>query len=234
MWKGSYLLTYISSPIIWAEWVAFLSSLFFIFNSGSKPLRIFPVVLGFIILAEAIAIYMAHTYKYNGLVYNLLDFVWFPGYLLYFLLILNSKTAKGWVGFFIVSFLCFALFNFYQSTDHIWVATKTFALGSIYLSISASFLYYQISTLARHYSLRGDPQFWIATAMIFFFLPASIMMAGFDYFSAYKGHDYNLYGNAVWTTLKFLNPLHYALLSYAFACWKIFPDKPITSSVNSR
>lgn len=219
---------YVVNIIHFVEWLALAAS----FNSHSplypKPMRLFSWVLGIIVLTEFLADYLAKRYSFNGIAYNLLDFIWFPGYMYIFRLLINPPKFKRAIGLLILLFYFFAFVNFvWFQNDHRWLAHRTFVVGSLGVVACAVFALIEIGNDKKQRILRSDPIFWIAIAMLFYFFPSSIILAGFDYFEFKEEPISDAYGLAVRYSQKILNIIHYSILTYAFICRSIFKQSEI-------
>lgn len=74
-------------------------------------MRLFPVILGIIVLIEILAAYMGASYNYNGLAYNILELIWFPGYIYIFYGLIENRKFKKPILIIGALFLLFALFT---------------------------------------------------------------------------------------------------------------------------
>ena len=218
---------YFGNIIFYVEWVAFLASLNCFSFAYPRPMRLFSLVLGTMVLAEILATYMAFKFHHNGIVYNIFDFIWYPGYMLIFYLQIQSTKHRKYIMIILFSFCAFALVNFRFFQDHQWLAHRTFMLGSLCVVACSLFALVQISHIKNQYSFKNDPLFWISIAMLFYFFPSSILIGGFEYFGQKEIPISDAYGNAFRISQKILNVIHYSLLSYAFVCRSIFPQSSI-------
>jgi hypothetical protein len=187
------------------------------------------VVLGFIIIIEWIAAYMANKYNYNGLVYNILDFIWYPGYMLIFYGLIDSEKKKKWIIFLLILFYGYAIFNFATAENHVWLAHKTIIAGALCLIFCSVLALWQITNHPHHVALRTNPLFWISVSMLCYFFPSAILVGGFEYFKMQEIPVSNAYGNAFVNSQKILNIIHYSILIYAFLIPNVEKKRSIKS-----
>lgn len=215
---------YLGNIIHYVEWLAFASSFFCYSTAHPKPMRLFSWVLGAIVVAEFFASGMAFRLHFNGIVYNILDFIWFPGYMYFFRSVIQFHKFKRTIGYLIAFFYLFAFVNFFWfQNDHRWLAHRTFVVGSLGVVACATLALIEIGNEKKQRIIKHDPIFWISVAMLLYFFPSAIVIEGFDYFEFKAQPISNAYGQAVRYSQKILNVIHYSLLSYAFVCRSIFP-----------
>jgi hypothetical protein len=219
------LVKYLFDVVFIFEWLAFLFSLFNLRKKNPKPMWIFPLVLGFIVLGEGTAFYMQKISHYNGFVYNVLMMFWLPGYMAIFYGMVESKVLKRWILSFIVIFLIFGIANFCLADYVVWLASRIFILGGVFVTICSVFSLWEISNFPDQLILKNHPMFWISFSMLVYFFPVSILMGGFEYFKHQEAVIANAYGNTFRGAQVLLNIIHYSLLSYGFVCALIFPSK---------
>jgi len=223
---------YLFDVVFIFEWLAFLSS-FFNLKSGNAPksTRLFPLILGLILIGESIACNLANHKLSNGIVYNTLFFLWLPGYLAIFYGALTSKIRKMWVMSFLILFFTVGLVNFILTDHSVWIAHRTFILGGLVISISSVLSLWEISNFPERLVLKNHPMFWISFSMLVYFFPVSIMMGGFEYFQFQDIPMTEAYGNTFRSAHTILNVIHYSMLSYGFICIFIFPQEQETIKV---
>jgi len=216
---------YLFDVVFIFEWLAFLFSLFNLKNNTPKPMRLFPLVLGFIILGETAAFLLSTRTHYTGIAYNILLLLWLPGYMFIFYGMLESRILRRWVLTFLFIFVFCGVINFFFADHTIWIANRIFILGGIFVTICSVFSLWEISNFPDQLILKSHPMFWISFSMLVYFFPVSILMGGFEYFKNQEVIIANAYGNTFRKAQLLLNMIHYSLLSYGFICLAIFPSK---------
>lgn len=219
------LAKYLFDVVFIFEWLAFLFSLFNLRNKTPKPMRMFPLVLGFIVLGETAAYIIQNIHHYNGIVYNTLLLFWLPGYMFIFYGMLESRTLRKWVLSFLLIFVFCGVVNFFFADHTVWIANRIFILGGVFVTICSVFSLWEISNFPDQLILKNHPMFWISFSMLVYFFPVSILMGGFEYFKYQEAVIANAYGNTFRGAQVLLNIIHYSLLSYGFVCAMIFPSK---------
>ena len=216
---------YLFDVVFIFEWLAFLFSLFNLKSNAPKPMRLYPLVLGLILLVEFFAGKMASELHYNGLVYNILLLFWLPGYMAIFYGMLESKVLRKWVLSFILVFCFCGVVNFFFANHTVWITNRIFILGGVLVAICSVFSLWEISNFPDQLILKSHPMFWISFSMLVYFFPVSILMGGFEYFKSQDAVIANAYGNTFRGAQFLLNIIHYSLLSYGFVCGFIFSPK---------
>ncbi len=216
---------YLFDVVFIFEWLAFLLSLFNLKSNTPKPMRIFPLVLGFIILGETAALLLSSRTHFTGIAYNVLLFFWLPGFMLIFYGMLDSVLLKKWVLGFIAVFIICGVVNFFFADHTVWITNRIFILGGVFVAVCSVFSLWEISNFPDQLILKSHPMFWISFSMLVYFFPVSILMVGFEYFKFQDTVIANAYGNTFRSAQVLLNIIHYSLLSYGFVCGAIFPAK---------
>jgi len=223
---------YLFDVVFIFEWLAFLFSFFNLkARIAPKSTRMFPLILGLILIGESIACLLANHRLSNGIVYNSLFFIWLPGYMAIFYGALTSKIRKRWVLSFLVVFLSVGLVNFLVTDHTVWIAHRTFIMGGLFISVSSVLSLWEISNFPQRLVLKNHPMFWISFSMLVYFFPVSILLCGFEYFKFQDIPMTEAYGNTFRSAHTILNVIHYSMLSYGFICIFIFPQKQETIKV---
>jgi len=216
---------YLFDVVFIFEWLAFLFSLFNLKDKTPRPMRLFPLVLGFIVLGETVAFIIQNIHHYNGIVYNILLLLWLPGYMLIFYGMLESRVLKKWVLAFLSLFFVCGIVNFFFADHTVWIANRIFIMGGVFVAVCSVLSLWEISNFPDQLILKSHPMFWISFSMLVYFFPVSILMVGFEYFKFQDTVIANAYGNTFRSAQVLLNIIHYSLLSYGFVCGAIFPAK---------
>ena len=218
---------YFSHITFYVEWVAFLTSINCFSFAYPRPMRLFSLVLGVIVVLEICAVYMAFRFHHNGIVYNILDFIWYPGYMFIFYQLVQNIKHKKYIRVILILFYVSITINFIFFEDHKWLSYRVFIIGGLGVVVCSILALIQIGTFKNQYSFKNDPLFWVSLAMLSYFFPTSIVLGGFEYFGQKEIPISDAYGQAFLLSQKILNVIHYSLLSYAFVCRSIFPQTAI-------
>lgn len=208
--------------LIFSLLLAFLSSLT-AFRQNPLHLKIFSMLLGIDLITELLASFgmpllrERFNLKNNLAIYNSFVLIEFLAYAIYFYFLIRTKWFKVVIRFFLIMFPCLWLisviyfFKIYEWNSYIHVAGSTFTI------IACIVYFYQLYTQEELVSLSKNTDFWIATALLIFYL-CNLPYTGMLNFLVvnYLSVAVNLA-----FVLRLFNIIMYSIISYAFLCRRI-------------
>lgn len=211
--NGSFIATYISSPIIWIEWITLILSILSILRTEIKGHKTLLFILLIIVIGESSAIWTRKYHNNTTLSYYFLVLFIFPGYMIYFYQ--NLRNSKKLVLLFVAIFLISYTLDIIYSAQIKWIPITPFEVGGIILITCSVLSFIEISNIKYTHSLMENPLFWVSCAILSYYLPTIILLAPYSYFFSITPE---VYGKAFLNSQLILNMIHYTLLSIAFIC----------------
>ena len=197
--------------------LALLASLISFKNDYPLHLRIFSLLLGLTLATEIFSHYyigFIHL-KTNLPVYNVFMLIEFWVYGLYYRIIINFKTIKKIIGYFLFVFPIFwffTVFIIFKSLD-IW-NSYLIIVGFLFSIFWPSIFCYQLFTSSLLINFRTSNEFWIAIAMIIFYT-CNLPYLGMYHFIT---NSYPKLAEQLKIVLQLSDSLMYLIFIYAFLC----------------
>lgn len=215
---GQLLSGFWSNPIIRFEIIALIFSFFSFHPRNVKSLRIFPIILGIIILGEIFGTIVFNHYRENNVfVYNLFEIIYISLYLIAFKKFLNSDLSIIKFDILIIFYIIFSTANFFFIQRKDQLNSYSTYLASITLIVYISLLLYKYSVVDFEINLKREPGFWISAAFLISYIPTSIFFAAYD-FIVIDEINAKLFSEVYIFSSSIINGIHYLLLSYGFIC----------------
>lgn len=194
--------------------IAFLSSLTSFRLDYSFPMKLLSVLIGLTFAVEIAAVAMERARISNFWLYNVFALVefWFYGY--FYLRLIKGARSQILLKAFLIAMPVF------------WVATLIIVLklgtwnsygmivGSFFSTVFVLLFYYELLVGKESPPLRSHPEFWVATGMLIFYLPALPFFGTLNYLVA----QHREVSKILAVVIMGLDTIMYLLFSYAFLC----------------
>ncbi len=196
--------------------IAFISSLISFRLDYPFHLKLFSILLGLTFVVEFFVTFIEKKfhYKNNYWIYNAFTLVEFWVYAYWYYSITTIKNLKKVMLFFLFAFPVFWFITvFFVFGFNVW-NSYVIIVGSFFSIVFVASYYYQLISSPSLTVLRLQPEFWIATGMLIFYLGA------LPYFGMLNFLMKNHMSVAVTllTVLITLDIFMYLLFSYGFLC----------------
>ena len=196
--------------------IAFLSSLICFRLDYPFYLKLFSVLLGLTFLVEFFSAFISKSFhlKNNFWIYNSFTLIEFWCYAYFYSFIIKIKGSRKIIkGFLWLYPMFWATTVFFIFRFNVW-NSYVIIVGSFFSVLFAIMYYHQLIFSDTMIFLRRQPEFWIATGMLVFYLGA------LPYFGMlnFLVKNYLSAANKLLYILLILNTLMYLLFSYGFLC----------------
>lgn len=200
------------------EWIAFAFSLTVFNRRNDKRIRLLIAIMTITVIVEAIGYYYHYILsKANHQFYN----VSVPLIILLFLwMFLNHYAQRSNRRFVLISIFVYALFcliNIFFIQGEQRFSTYNYILGALLLVTTTVLYFLELIRLPVPVSLKKEPMFWIATAVLLLYLPKSVLYAVFEYL-AYRNEVNESFGHTFHLINRSLSVIFFSILSYASIC----------------
>ena len=199
-----------------AIFIAFLSSLNSFRLDFPFHFKVFSILLGLTFLVEltaSLGIMVMHASK-NHWLYNSFMLLEFPVYAFFYSRVVTKPEFRKVMFFFIVAFpiywLVTVLFVFGINTWNSYVILG----GSFFTVLWVLMYYYELVMVREVQSLRNQPEFWIATGMLIYYLGILPFYGMLNFLVKYNIKI----ANAIWQATVVMDTIMYLLFSYAYIC----------------
>ena len=181
--------------------------------------RVFFVLLSFAFLTECIACYAAVKYHNNTAVYNISDLIQIFLIMLYFNYSILFFRKRNIGLFFGILSSSFGILNlvYFQSIN---VYDNYFFLYQTFLIIIMGIILYRELLLSRYKKVLLDPHFWLAVALVSFYVFNSFAMSLYDYFTKHIPDQKYLIDDAI-IYLNALANIEFALIFFLYPKMKL-------------
>jgi len=195
---------------------SFLSSLISFRLDYPFHLKLFSVLLGITFVVEFIAYFLTRQLhlQNNVLLYNFFILVEFWCYSFYYLHIIRLPVIQKIILVYLSLFpLFWGYTTFFVFAINIW-NSYVIIVGSFFTIFMSVLYYYQLFTSKELVRLKNCPEFWIATALIFFYSCQLPIMGTLNFI----GSNYRLLAQKFIVLQNILNILMYLMFIYSFLC----------------
>jgi hypothetical protein len=196
--------------------IAFLSSLPLYRLDILHP-KLIALVMGLDLVIEIIGNIQRAHHQPNALVYDLALLEEFFLYGLYFKLIIPIRWYQVVIRCYLVILpVVWAITSFGVMGVHDW-NSHLYDFGSLFIVLSSAVYYYQLFTAEKLVELHNSFEFWVATALLFYFASTQPYLGMLGYLNK----TFRPLAHAGISILQIINIIFYSLITYACLClWR--------------
>lgn len=199
---------------IFISFIASIIGLVLVKENRKRPLVLFPFLLLATLGMEYYGTQSSGKNENNILIYNLFTLFEFIFYLVFFWYIFKSMAVKKVLFIVITVYLACALLNIFFFQGVKGFHSYTYILGCMLIVIFSITYFYLLFRLPESISLLRNPNFWIVTALMFYYT-CSFSLYGLTNFFIQK---IGSYGKLLIFIGDLLNDLLYGLFIIGFLC----------------
>ncbi len=194
---------------------AITTSVIFYKTLKANNLKSFPYFLFFVLAGEITGILLARIYHTNIVFYNIFTSVQIIYYLYLIQSSILSKIAKKIIAVCIAVFTLISIINcLYVQNINTELISYTFSIGSLFITLSAMFFFYELLHSNQIESYTTYLQFWIVLGLFIFYTCNIPYMSVYNYLSV----NYTNIMNAYYKIIEILAYIMYVFFIIGFIC----------------